>query len=114
MGLRGVATAGVAVARRFASDISYAPSRSRGKDPGSAYGTDPVCIASETKTREAPVKYGENLFPRRDQRVLPSAPPASFPRAAVSAPAPEPIAADPPRVAESSPPTAEGPSSRLL
>src|SRR5436853_6481472 len=72
------------------------------------------CI--QTHTREAPVKYGENLFARRDQRVLPSAPPASFPRTAASgpAPAPSPIAAEPPREAPTPPPAVEGPSGRLI
>jgi cytoskeletal protein CcmA (bactofilin family) len=65
------------------------------------------------------VKYGENLFARRDQRVLPSAPPASFPRAAAAASpqAPSPLPSDTlregPAVA-APPPAPEGPSSRLI
>jgi cytoskeletal protein CcmA (bactofilin family) len=65
-----------------------------------------------------PVKYGENLFARRDQRVLPTAPPASFPRGSAPAPAPLPVAAEPPRETPAPAPTptpaAEGPSSRLI
>ena len=72
------------------------------------------------------MKYGENLFARRDQRVLPTAPPASFPRGSTAPPpAPAPAAAPSPAAAsapaaeparEAQPPAAaaEGPSSRLI